>query len=101
MKMLLKIERLRMPFRWVGSKMNLMRRLRDSLPPHNSYISMFGGGAGDITAKSPSKNEVYNDVDPLVFGFWDILKRRKDELLAGLTGIPYSRAQLYRSVDIL
>ena len=46
-----------------GSKWQLARILVKLLPPHRTYVEVFGGGANLLFRKPLSEVEVYNDID--------------------------------------
>lgn len=51
------------PFKWLGGKSKLVRKLLPLLPPHRVYVEAFGGAAALLLAKPPSPVEVFNDID--------------------------------------
>jgi DNA adenine methylase len=46
-----------------GGKWYLSRHLLKMIPPHHTYVEVFGGGAVLLFRKPPSPAEVYNDID--------------------------------------
>jgi DNA adenine methylase len=46
-----------------GGKWYLSRHLLKMIPPHTTYVEVFGGGAVLLLRKPPSPAEVYNDID--------------------------------------
>ena len=66
--------RLRSPLIWYGGKGMMVSKLLPLLPPHRTYVEVFGGGASLLFAKSPSPVEVYNDIDGNVVNFFTVLR---------------------------
>lgn len=64
------------------------------LPPHKTYIEVFGGSGGLLFAKEPSPVEVYNDFDDNLTTFFSVLRDEKKfkKLYKMLALTPYSRA---------
>jgi len=79
-------------FPYPGGKANLAGWVIDHLADHETYVEPFGGAASVLLAKPPSSVEVYNDADRDVVQFFEVLRRRRDELLEFLRAVPYSRA---------
>ena len=46
---------LRSPIKWFGGKGKFVSKLLPLMPPHLSYVEVFGGGASLLFAKEPSK----------------------------------------------
>lgn len=79
-------------FPFPGGKSRLSSWIREYLPAHTCYVEVFGGAAGVLVNKPPSKVEVYNDRDGDLVHFFEVLRERQDELVAWLDRVPYSRA---------
>lgn len=90
-------QRLRSPIWWFGGKGMMVSKLLPYLPPHHTWVEVFGGGASLTFAKAPSPVEVYNDIDEGLVNFFRVLRDRKLfrrlHRLCQLT--PYSRAWYY------
>ena len=65
--------------RYPGSKWKLFQHLVPLIPPHEHYVSLFGGSGADILRKPPSPLETFNDLDHNVTNFFLVL-RNHDEL---------------------
>jgi len=65
----------------------------DTMPDHETYVEVFGGGAGVLYQKPRSKYEIYNDADKDLAQFFTVLRDRPDDLAEWLRSVPYSRAQ--------
>lgn len=61
-------------FSYPGSKWRLMPKLMRHFPPHDHYVSVFGGSATDILVKPPSKFETYNDLDQNLYSLFKLLQ---------------------------
>ena len=53
---------MRAPFGWLGGKSKLSKDIVALLPPHETYVEIFGGAGWVLFAKERSKVEVYNDL---------------------------------------
>ena len=62
------------PIQWFGGKGLFTKVLLPLIPNHHSYVEAFGGGASLLFAKTPSSNEVYNDIDSTLADFFRILQ---------------------------
>ncbi|MEI7684921.1 MAG: DNA adenine methylase [Planctomycetota bacterium] len=51
------------PGSWPGSKYRAMRLIHPYLPPHEKFVSVFGGIGGDILAHDATAHEVLNDLN--------------------------------------
>lgn len=81
----------------------MLGRLLPLIPPHHTYVEVFGGGAALLFNKEPSPVEVYNDIDGDLVNFFRVLrdpeKFSKFYRLLQLT--PYSREEFYFSCETL
>jgi len=86
---------LRSPIRLFGGKGRITRRLLSLLPPHRTYVEVFGGGASLLFAKAPSAVEVYNDIDEGLVNFLRVLRDpwKFERLFFLLRWTPYSRLE--------
>ncbi|APX98656.1 DNA adenine methylase [Natronorubrum daqingense] len=78
-------------FGYPGNKAGLSSWVLEHFPDHRTYVEVFGGAAGILANKPPSYNEVYNDVDGDLVQFFDVLRKRGDELAEWCATVPYSR----------
>lgn len=73
----------------------MLGRLLPLIPPHHTYVEVFGGGAALLFNKEPSPVEVYNDIDGNLVNFFRVLrdpeKFQRFYQLLQLT--PYSREE--------
>lgn len=84
------------PFKWVGGKSHIRKRIISLLPPHDCYVEVFGGAAWVILAKPPSKVEVLNDIDGDVINFFRVIKEQPDAFLASFKWELVSRQEFER-----
>ena len=78
-------------FPYPGGKSKYADFIIKILPEHTAYIEPFGGAAGVLFNKPPSKVEVYNDIDSDIVHFFRVLRKQPDELVEWLEKVPYSR----------
>ncbi len=52
----------------------MVKKLLKLIPPHHTYVEVFGGGASLLFAKEPSPVEVYNDLDSDLVNFFRTLR---------------------------
>ena len=79
------------PIRWFGGKTKLAKHIIPLLPQHHCFIEPFGGSAGVMTLKQPSKVEVYNDIDADLVNFMLVLRERRNDVIQSLSTLPTSR----------
>ncbi len=65
---------LRSPIMWYGGKGKMVAKLLPLIPPHRTYVEVFGGGASLLFAKEPSPVEVYNDLEGSLVDFFRVLR---------------------------
>jgi len=80
------------PFAWYGGKSALAPTLVSLLPTHQTYCEVFGGSGALLFAKSPSRLEVFNDVDSGVVNFFNVLRtpEQTEALVRLLSLTPYA-----------
>ena len=84
---------MRSPIKYMGSKVRLASKLIPLFPEHNHYVEVFGGGGGLLMAKTPSKNETYNDIDSTLYDFFKVLSdpEKFEQFYRIVIAYPYSR----------
>lgn len=80
-------------FPFPGGKGSISAWIVDKIPEHDTYVEVFGGGAGVLYNKPRSKYEIYNHIDSDLTQFFSIVRNRPDELATWLQSVPYSRSQ--------
>lgn len=87
----------RAPFPYYGGKQQLCDLIVSLLPKHTTYVEVFGGAAAVLFAKSPSKVEIYNDLESGVVNFFRVLRdpdmSKHLQHLLDLT--PFAREELF------
>lgn len=83
----------RTALRYHGAKHRLAPKIVEYFPEHALYVEPFGGAAGVLLHKRPSKTEVYNDLDGEIVNFWRVLRDNKNELIRRITCTPWARAE--------
>jgi DNA adenine methylase len=81
------------PFAYYGGKTTLADRIVAQLPPHEHYVEPFGGSLAVLLAKSTSRMETVNDLDPDLMTWWRVLRDRPGELIRACAMTPHSRAE--------
>ena len=81
------------PVPYLGAKRELASAIVGLMPPHKTYVELFGGGGSVLVAKPPVSVEVFNDLDGDLMSFWRVLRDHRDELVEACALTPYSRAE--------
>lgn len=92
---------IRPPFAYYGGKTGLAKWILSRVPPHHTFVDLFGGSGAIILAKEPSPVEVYNDIDEGVTNFYSVLRdpQMAKELVRLLELTPYSRKEYYNCLQ--
>jgi len=69
------------PLPWIGGKRRIAKRLVALLPPHQTYVEPFCGGAQVFFHKEPSPVEVLNDLDGELVNFLRVCQLHHPELV--------------------
>lgn len=75
----------------------MVKKLLPYVPPHNTYVETFGGGASLLFAKEPAIVEVYNDKLRYLVNFFEVLRDYPDEFINAAEWMPYSRYEFNKS----
>lgn len=86
-------------FPYIGGKSKLVGWILDHLPAHTTYVEPFGGSAAVLLNKPRSSVEIYNDADGDVVNFFDVARRRPDELREWCKRTPFSEELHNRWVE--
>jgi len=84
---------------YMGGDTWLLPYLARMMPPHYTYVVVFGGGAPLLLNKAPSNVEVYNDIDGDLVNLFRVVKERYDEFMKELEWILYSRQLYYEYLE--
>jgi DNA adenine methylase len=79
-------------FPYPGGKGREADWILDKIPPHDTFVDVFGGSGAIIYNKPPSTNEVYNDANGDLVQFFEVLRDRPDELAEWVQSVPYARS---------
>lgn len=87
--------------RYHGGKFRLADWIISHFPKHETYVEPFGGGASVLLSKTPSRMEVYNDLDSDIVNFFEILRDQHlaEELAQQIELTPYSRVEFLNARD--
>lgn len=88
------------PMPYFGGKITLGPVIAQLLPTHRHYVEPYCGSLAVLLAKQPSPMETVNDLDRGIYTFWDVLRRRGDELIRVCALTPHSRAE-YNAATLL
>lgn len=77
---------------YYGGKTTLAPLIVDNMPPHVTFVDVFGGGAAVTLFKGKSVVEVYNDIGN-VSNFFQVLRDNGPELYRRLQLTAYSRQE--------
>jgi DNA adenine methylase len=85
------------PFKYAQGSHYLVKELLPLVPPHDIYVEVFGGAANLLFAKSPSKIEVYNDINSELVNFFRVLRddEKYQKLQEKLLLTPYAREEFH------
>ena len=88
------------PFGYFGGKYFMIDNLIPLFPSHKTYVEVFGGSGTILINKSPSKVEVYNDIDGELYNFFKVIADRKlfKKFQEKISLLPYSRECYYRQL---
>lgn len=67
--------------RYPGGKWKCAPWIISHLPRHEVYVEVFGGGASVLLQKSPSRTEIYNDIDNRVVNIFKVLRDKEKAAL--------------------
>jgi DNA adenine methylase len=84
---------------YFGGKQALVAELMAMIPPHVSYVEVFGGGAALLLNKPPSDIEVYNDIDSSIVNLFEVIRDNPDQFLKRAEYLVYSRELFDRWAD--
>lgn len=85
------------PLKYFGGKWNSAPWYIENMPPHRTFVDLFGGGANITLRKPRSKYEIYNDLDGEVINFFRVIQNQEtcQKLLRLIKRTPYAREAFY------
>ncbi|MCL5074227.1 MAG: DNA adenine methylase [Chloroflexi bacterium] len=81
------------PFGSQAGKTRLASRIVKMIPPHETYVEPFAGGAAVFWAKEPAEKEVLNDKDPEIAFAYRFIKGLTEEQLQRLRRYDWRRTK--------
>ncbi len=60
---------------WTGGKRSMLKEILRRIPPHRKYVEAFVGAGWVFFGKEPSPEEIINDLDKHLMGFYRDLKK--------------------------
>jgi DNA adenine methylase len=85
---------MRRPFlNYYGGKFTARTWITSRFPEHKIFVDVFGGGGNIILSKTPSKVDVYNDIDSEIHNLFSVARGHGDALKTSLILTPYSREE--------
>ncbi len=74
------------PFRYTGGKFYARKLILEQIPPHQSYIEPFAGGASIFFAKDKARQSWLNDIDFDLVNCYLMIRDYPHELIFSLEG---------------
>ena len=71
----------------------MAQKIMALFPPHNIYVEPFGGGAGILLQKRPTKVDVYNDMDGDIVNLFRQVRDHPDVLAHLIEWTPFAREE--------
>ncbi len=78
---------------WPGAKWSMSSNIIELMPEHKIYIEPFFGSGAVFFNKTPSKNEIINDLDGEVVNLFRVIRNYAEELSNLICFTPYSREE--------
>jgi len=78
-------------FPYPGGKTSYVDEIVRQFPEHRRYCEPFGGSAAVLLNKPSSYIEVFNDLNSDIVHFFEVVRKRKEELQEWLRRTPFSR----------
>ena len=82
--------------RYKGSKSKQLDFIYDCFPSRTEYdtfVDLFGGGSSVILNATPTKRDIYNDINEEIVNFFRVLRTEGEKLMELLRLTPYSRTE--------
>jgi len=89
------------PFRYIGGKGNIAKKILPLIPPHQVYVEPFCGAASLLFHKEPSSCEVINDLNQDIINLFRILRDPEKSLLLEekIRWTPYARDEFREALS--
>lgn len=81
---------------WVGGKNQLSKQIIALMPPHDCYCEVFGGAAWVLFKKTPSKVEIFNDLNGELVNLYRVIKYHLEEFIKQFKYMLLSREEFER-----
>lgn len=88
------------PITYYGGKQTMLKYLLQLIPEHRIYCEPFFGGGALFFAKSKSEVEVLNDINGEVVNFFQVVKKKFNELQKEVQATLHSR-ELYKNAMVV
>lgn len=85
--------------RYHGGKWRIAPWIISHFPAHICYVEPYGGGSSVILRKAPAIHDVMNDKDKDVIAFFDVLRRRPEDLIGSIQLTPFAREEVKRAYE--
>ncbi|MCM1427110.1 MAG: DNA adenine methylase [Eubacterium sp.] len=84
---------MRMVLKYPGSKWNIVKKLKELIPPHHSYVEPYFGSGALLFSKQPSDIETVNDLDSNVTNLFKCIQQDSERLARLVMTTPFSREE--------
>lgn len=83
----------RPPFRYLGGKFFMIKKLLPLIPEHKYYIEVFGGAGNLLFNKKPAYLEIFNDINEDIVNFFKVLidEQKFEKFYRKVSLSPYAR----------
>lgn len=82
---------------YLGNKWESLEHILPMLPYRKKYIEVFGGSGAVLTARQPSKIEIFNDRNSGITCFFMSVIEDCEKLISTIKNMPHSRELFYKS----
>jgi DNA adenine methylase len=86
------------PFRYAGGKFYARKLIQTHLPPHDSYVEPFAGGASVFFAKAKVSFNHLNDIDAELINVYKAIRDMPYELIEFLTWRPMRKSRIPKTL---
>lgn len=77
--------------KYFGGKFYLAKWIVSYFPEHVTYVEPFFGAGNVLLQKPPSKIEIVNDIDPIIYAVWRTIKDDPEQLVKHLKEIRHNK----------